>query len=272
MFLLRFFVYSNLLISIVAGILVYGFSTYLESEKSLFYSLVVFGATLFTYNLHRILRLKDLQLDYSNRHLWIIKHPSILYLLATAGLCISCFFYFVHFFSSSSLIILGGVGLISASYAWRIKVNRKALRELPYVKIYLIGISWVVVCFVWPILHEQLRITDYWQILLASFLYIFAATIPFDIRDFRFDSPDQKTIPHLFGEKNSKLIGAISLILSFVLLAWNSTDFLYNELVILAYLGMLCLIILTRQKNHELYFSLLIDGWIIFFGLAFYIF
>ena len=268
MLALRFIAYSNLLISLIAGALTFGFSIHLQSNHSFLYAVVVFGATLFTYNLHRILRLREIQLNYSNRHLWIIKHPAILYLLAIVGIGISVAFYFIFFFTLPSLLMLGAVGVISVIYAWRFNISAKTLRELPYAKIYLIAISWTIVCFVWPLVNEGLNINDYWGVILSGILYIFSATIPFDIRDASFDSLHQKTIPHLVGEKQAKRIGLITLAVSYCLLCWYSAALIYDAFTITAYLGLGSLILFTRQKNHELYFSLLIDGWIIFYAVT----
>jgi len=262
-------VYTNLLISSITGVITFGWTTFLDSDQSLFYSVVVFGATLFTYNLHRILRLKEIQHTYSHRHIWLIQHPVILYALAGIGLALTGVFYILYFFSLYSFLILGLVGLISVSYAWRIKAGRKTLRELPYLKIYLIALSWMLVCFVWPIISEQKHIIDYWMVIVASYLYVFAATIPFDIRDYTFDARDQKTIPHIIGEKNAKLVAVASLVTSYSLLTYFSSDVVTNLLFMMAYLGMFLLIVFTRQKNYELYFSFLIDAWILFFGLGF---
>lgn len=270
MFFLRFLAFSNVLISLVAGALTFGFATHLKSEKAFLYGVVVFGATLFTYNLHRIMRLREIQPNYSIRQQWLLKHPFVIYVLGSIGLLIGVFVYFVHFYSLYSILILGFVGIISTTYAFKTKVDRKSLRELPYIKIYLIGISWTLVCFVWPILQEQLLVADYWSILFAGFLYIFSATIPFDIRDADYDSPSQKTIPHLVGEKYSKMIAVLTLLLSFGFIAIYSVDALSNLPLLIAYLGMLLLIVFTKQKNQELYFSFLIDGWIVFLGWGIY--
>jgi hypothetical protein len=270
MFILRFLVYTNLLISAVTATVSFGWATYLGSYEADLYAIVTFGATLFTYNLHRILRSKDRQNNYSHRHTWILQNPIILYVLAAIGLGLCSTIYFIYFIDFKSSIILAAVGVISITYAWRIKVHRKTLRELPYVKIYLIALSWVLVCIVWPIVQEEKNITDYWLIISASYLYIFAATIPFDIRDYPFDSPEQRTIPHIIGERNSLLVGVLALLLSYLQLSSYTNFSMNNLLFVIAYLGMLVLLVFTRQKNHELYFSLVIDGWIILFGCGLY--
>jgi hypothetical protein len=256
----------------VAGSLVFGFTSYLGANNAEYYFITAFGATLFTYNLHRILRRKEIHLQHSIRHVWIVKHPIILYALAIIGLGLSSVFYLLYFINLTSLILLGTIGVISVFYAWRVKSSGKTLREIPYLKIYLIAVSWVVVCFVWPILQEQHHVSDYWHILLSSLLFIFSATIPFDIRDLPFDAAHQKTIPHIFGVKKAKIIALAALIISFLLLNGYTTDILSNPYFIIGYVGMFVWILFTQQKNNELYFSLLIDGWIIFYGLGMFTF
>ena len=47
--------------------------------------------------------------------------------------------------------------------------------------------------------------------LIARFLFVFAITIPFDIRDIKFDVLKLKTIPILFGIEMSKKVALIML-------------------------------------------------------------
>ncbi len=268
MFILRFLAFSNILISLAAASIAYGFTTHLNVDTPLLYALVVFGATLFTYNLHRILRRREIQQDYSDRHRWLTQHPLFLRSLAGIGLTLSIAVYFRSFIAVDSLIILGLVGLISATYALKIRADGTSLREIPYIKIYLIGVSWTLVCFVWPLFQEQLPISPYWKIITSGFLFVFSATIPFDIRDAIYDAPEQKTIPHLVGIKWSKIIAGASLVTSFFLLFSYSPQVLHNTFFLTGYTGLFLLILFTKQRNPELYFSFLVDGWIVFWGLG----
>jgi hypothetical protein len=271
MYILRFLAFSNLLISLVAASLSYGFTSHLKVETPLLYALVVFGATLFTYNLHRILRGRETQSDYSIRHRWLIQHPVFLYSLAGIGLTLGISVYVLSFIAVESLLVLGIVGLISVAYALKLKADSTSLREFPYLKIYLIGVSWTLVCLVWPLFQEHLLITSYWKVITAGFLFVFSATIPFDIRDSIYDPPEQKTIPHLVGVKWSKIIAVASLLISYILLTSYSLQALENPFFWMGYAGMLLLVVFTKQRNPELYFSLLIDGWIVFWGLGMYV-
>ncbi len=271
MFILRFLAFSNILISVVAASLAFGFTTHLNLDTPLLYALVVFGATLFTYNLHRILRGREIHPDYSIRHRWLTQHPLFLYSLAGIGLLLGITVYTSLFIAVESFLILGIVGLISAAYALKLKADSTSLREIPYLKIYLIGVSWTLVCFVWPLFQEQLPISSYWKVIIAGFLFVFSATIPFDIRDAIYDAPQQKTIPHLVGIKWSKMIAAAALLTSFFLLFSYSSQMLRNTFFLTGYTGLFLLILFTKQRNPELYFSFLIDGWIAFWGAGMYV-
>jgi 4-hydroxybenzoate polyprenyltransferase len=108
-------------------------------------------------------------------------------------------------------------------------------------------------------------------VIIAGFLFVFSATIPFDIRDAIYDAPQQKTIPHLVGIKWSKMIAAAALLTSFFLLFSYSSQVLHNTFFLTGYTGLFLLILFTKQRNPELYFSFLIDGWIAFWGAGMYV-
>jgi hypothetical protein len=100
-------------------------------------------------------------------------------------------------------------------------------------------------------------------------LYIVAATIPFDVRDLLYDQPSQRTIPQLAGVNGSKWIGVSLLLMSTYLLFFWAPAIIKNPLTYLAYIGMGVLILFSNKRRKEMYFSGLIDGWIIIFGLQF---
>ena len=47
--------------------------------------------------------------------------------------------------------------------------------------------------------------------LIARFLFVFAVTIPFDIRDLKYDAQDLRTIPLFFGALKSRFIAVFAL-------------------------------------------------------------
>jgi len=104
---------------------------------------------------------------------------------------------------------------------------------------------------------------------LAHYLYILAVTIPFDIRDLKFDDSSQKTIPQIAGVKGAKAIAIISMSLFVTLVIWLKVSLLFNPLFIVAVAVQTVLILATTKSRGDLYCAGGIDGAIALLGLAY---
>ena len=261
---LRACIYSNILVSFSAAFLVYGFTTFLKAPDAIFYTFCVFGATLFTYNLQRFFRVKDLENKPSIRHQWIIKNKRVVFTLMLLGFVTAVYFYFIFLFETLSFLFLTFFGLISVFYAWRNK--SKTIRELPFIKIHLIALSWMGVCFAWPLINENKLFFDAWWTLIFVYCYFIAITIPFDIRDLPYDLNKQKTIPQLIGIKASKGLSIFLLLVSHGALPLFIENALINPYLYLSLFGQVLFVLKANKKAPEMFYSGFIDGWIIFFG------
>tara|TARA_B100000508_G_scaffold141096_1_gene146831 strand:- start:53347 stop:54168 length:822 start_codon:yes stop_codon:yes gene_type:complete len=264
---LRFLVYGNILVSLAVGFLTFGISNFLGFSDAISYSTCTAFATLMIYNLQRLLRFEDVKQEYSVRHLWIVKHKVLLIILSLIGGAGALLMYLMIGVSNDIYIVISFT-LIGFLYAYK-GVSKHALRDLPFLKIYLIAFVWTGVSVLWPVFRDGTYSSTSIFIALSVFLYILAATIPFDIRDLIYDDAKKKTIPQQVGVMGSKLIGSFLLIVSVTLLFFIDPNFLFNPFLYLSYIGLLLLILLTKKERKEMYFSGLIDGWIIFLGLMF---
>ncbi|MBK9505813.1 MAG: UbiA family prenyltransferase [Bacteroidetes bacterium] len=92
------------------------------------------------------------------------------------------------------------------------------LRQIPYLKIFLISFVWATVTILLPVIHSEKAYNNFHilTMIIERFLFVFAITIPFDIRDMNADSQTElKTIPLLIGEKRSIYASIIVLVLFF---------------------------------------------------------
>lgn len=267
--LIKFIVYANLIVSLAVGVTTAGVSHYLKHDLSVYYGACAFFATLFIYNLQRIMRFEDVKQQSSDRHLWLTRNKKAILVLTVLGAAGAMICY-VLIGVVSDFPLVAFLLLIGVLYAYKGK-RFKALRELPFLKIYLIAFVWTCVIVVWPSYREGTLEMQSYYIASSTFLYVFSATIPFDIRDLIYDTEQQKTIPQLIGEGKSKLLAVMLLVISGVLIQFFNVQLFSNPLFYVAYLGMALLILLTHEERNELYFSGLIDGWIVFFGLMFLI-
>ena len=148
-----------------------------------------------------------------------------------------------------------------------VRIGGKNLREVPTLKIVWIAITWLYVIYLFPLVNEGLRINN--VMALGLFLYVFAVTIPFDIRDLPHDPPKQLTIPQLIGERLSRLLSVILLIVSFALFATVELALLENVLFYLFGLIHIIFLFYAKEKQGPLYAAGVVDGMISLTGILF---
>lgn len=261
-------VFGNVLIALAAGFLTLSFSKLIGIDNYLLYGLMLFFGTLFTYNIQRLFRFKEIIESKSPRHQWIKNNKRIQYfILFFAGLgAMITFLYLVDNIKSLTLLLV--IALVSLIYAFRINIKKRTFRELPYIKIHVIAISWMFLAFVWPIVNSKIPFTmDNIRTCIAVYFYFIGITIPFDIRDLPYDLKNQKTIPQVLGIKKSKILAFALLIMSAFLIVYTFKEALYNPFIYIAYGSQLTLLNKVSINSKELLFTGAIDGSILFFGL-----
>lgn len=270
--ILDFLVFGNIVVSLgttgLTGVTLYLLDAY--RPDLLWFT---FFSTLFIYNLSLVLgnrKLKDANSPV-RRHQWLLEHDTLLTVMGIAGLLISTYFLLFSF-DIYTLVFLAPFGLLAAAYSFPIKIAGKTyvIRESGLNKIFVITLIWGVMTVLLPIVEvrgmEMLLTQDSILLFLSRMAFVFAITIPFDIRDLRYDKEtDVTTIPRVLGEKKAK---AMSVALMFVFIAL--TSFLHNPMNHawkLIFAGLLlsgvttAIILLFCNKNRpEYYFSFLIEG------------
>jgi len=266
---LTFLVYSNFWIGTGAALVVCEF--YLMESYSIDYEVIsfVFFATILTYTFQRSVKILQGSRQGSARLIWMKKNNFLvktILILSTAA-CIRYAFYF----SVEVYVLLIGCGFLSLFYIVKLPGRLgKNLRDIPSLKIFLIAIVWSATATFMPYLNLD-NSTDPipWLLFLANFIFIFALTIPFDIRDLLLDEPDKKTIPQLLGEKR-----ALQLAMGLLILYWPLLCLIAGQFLYLSLLGVLLSILLingAKRTTNDFYFSFSIDGLLILLPLLLWI-
>lgn len=262
-----FIVYSNLWIALCAS----GFTlnTYLllgEQVNELVISLVFFS-TFSVYNLQRIVKHYYQKNNFSDRHQWIYKNKLIISFFVGITAIIALFLFFKVYTLLNFLLLLPFC-LISVLYAFTLLPKNLALRDLPFLKVFIIAITWAASSVFLPSLQLDL-LPDYKLLILflSNFIYIVALTIPFDIRDLALDNEKTKTIPQVFGIKNSLYLSFGLLGICAILALFINKPYLIIPIGISFYF-----IKQTKQEKHELFYSGILDGTILLFPLVSYLF
>lgn len=262
--------YSNLWIALCAAAMCAQTQFILTKQLELNWLLgLVFFSTLFIYALHRIIGISKVS-EFRNMERYAIiekfKHHISFYALLS-GIGVAVCFLKLSFTIQLSLII---PGLISIGYVLPFLSGKKRLRDLNHIKIFLIAIVWSWVTVFLPALELGQANSEYiYLMILERAIFIFAITLPFDIRDLKVDSHSQvKTIPAVIGVQKTMLLGTISLGIVFILCLLNWYFEGYDLKILI---GMLFSIastwILLEQSSkikHDYFFTGLVDGTMIF--------
>ena len=263
------FLDGSFLLAIASVCLCY--ETYLllgENVKSPGVFPLVFFSTLFIYN-YRLIGAENTGA--------IPKYFLKLFvLLIVFGMMASCVFV-----RPSILLFLFPFGILSLIY--NVPIVHRAeniirLREMPYLKIFLISLIWAVVTVMVPAKDLGIDIFSHeiGIVFLRRVLFIFALALPFDIRDAQKDSLRHlKTLPVILGEKKSKLfaLGALGIYCAMDIIHYFHIThvpqlgiaFLVSALV----LGLL--VIISSPSRSKYYFQVLLDGTLILQFLFVYI-
>jgi 4-hydroxybenzoate polyprenyltransferase len=219
--LINTFIFSNIFLSFGAVLLTVSAQVQLGMKPHWQpYLLLIFFATLIEYNRNRLIKLINDRgnLDQDRRR-WAGKEKkllSIVMALSIAGFLIAA----LHTKSAVLLAFLP-LGLLSFFYLFPLSRHYFfGLREIPYIKIFVIAFVWSATTIFLPVVNSGTAITEKHVVLLFAerFFFIFAISIPFDIRDMQADRDSGlKTIPLIIDKNKALLLSYLSLSICFTL-------------------------------------------------------
>lgn len=274
---MRTLLYSNVFIALAGGILTLGSFRLLSQAPELDISIWVFFSILAVYTAQRLLKLRIYDLG-TEQMAWVVEQKKILVWATTISLSISLFLGFKM--NLDVLFSLWPLALISLLYALPFipsGKDRLALRELPMIKIFLIATVWTWITLLLPMKVSGMNIgaqEKAW--LLERFIFIFAITIPFDIRDIGHDKASMRTIPQVIGVKGA---GVLSLLLVFIAALLPLMSFYQGNLggghlsaSLLVYGITFLALCFGLKKRPYWYYNGVLDGMMLFLGVSYVLF
>lgn len=261
----NFYLYSSLHIAICAAILTWFTQSALGIDIHWEYVFFVFCSTLFLYAVHRIIGIwKSPQYNVIGRFAIIskYKHHLILYSILSG---LGALYYFMQLGRSIQIELIIPC-LLSIAYSLPIFGKRRRLRDFHYVKIFTIAICWAWITAIIPTM-ESLSISHSILIGCSRALFIFAITIPFDIRDHKIDT-EVKTLASDINYNTLKTLAVACLCMSVLLnyILFGQMPFI-AETISLAIAALL--VIKTHTDRSDYYYTGLIDGTIGLSGLIY---
>lgn len=260
-------VYTNIIVAISAGLLSAGYCFMHGIETWYLYGLFAFFSTFSVYNGQRLI--KSTHPTQTPWLMWVQRNEKSLYLATFAsGLLTLSSLLLIGKISFDSVLLLLTSGIISLFYV--IPIKGVVMREIPYIKIYLIASTWAVVLILFPMLNED---KFEWSVVLhalAHALFIISAAIPFDIRDVKFDSDSHRTIPQVIGVQWAKSISSLLLLLFLMIMVFSSPQLITSLVFYCALVVQLILLLFMNENRGDLYCAGAIDGAIGLIGLSYF--
>ncbi|MFN8284034.1 MAG: UbiA family prenyltransferase [Chitinophagales bacterium] len=236
-----------------------------QSAHFILLSLQVFFSTWFVYQISRWIYFKKGM--YTNKDelvvQWFEKYPKLNeFTIYASGILAVVLMFFLQW---KTIIVLCVVGLISVLYPVPFLKPfgiTTRLRDVPFVKLFLISFVWSATSVVLPALEANINLherRDVWILFVAQFIFILFITLPFDINDEASDKASNvKTIPVFFGVKVSKVICLVlGIVYSFIMLFlfalinWNHSPnkYLPEATIILIWVLLILLQVFTFYKS-----------------------
>ena len=181
------------------------------------------------------------------------------------GLSFVCFWITLYYFWQLETITKYiGIGalLLTVLYTIPFIPNKSNMRNWSGIKIYLVALAWVAVTVLLPVINAFYPIDN--LVILKSlqrFILVFVLMLIFEIVDLQFDGLYLKTIPQQLGEKKTKILAYILLVV-FILLDLFKPDFTIKvfllNLVFTLILGVFTYY--TSKKRNKYYTSFWVES------------
>ena len=271
----QLFIFSNLFVSLC--VTAFTHLTYLiynlPKNNLAFVLVMVFCFSFFTYNFQRFIKFRSSLPNHSkpgNRLKWMLKEKSSLTISSIiAGIIGLVCTYFIH---PLCFLILIPMGALSTFYVVPLLPFYKkslTLREIPYLKIFIIGFVWSLIVVALPVLDslatiKNTSILNFKLEILQNILFIISITLPFDIRDIDYDKKSNlKTIPLFLGVTKTIVLSEILLIGSIILLFHLNIAPYHFYALLIGHVITMIVITFTKKERAELFFTGVIESLII---------
>lgn len=207
-----------------------------------------FAATLVVYNYIKF---------FSTGHKNNFKEKKSIFRIRVVTIFVLAILTSLLFYVSYKTILLGLTILIFClAYVYPLFGINKNIRNFEGLKIFIVAICWSSTSVLIPVFESSINLEkNSILIFIQRFFFVFTYTLPFEIRDLKYDLPSLKTIPQIFGVRKAKYFAIISLLIFFIFslgLHFQNPVFFYSELLT----AFLCAgLIFFSDKNQKKYFS-----------------
>jgi 4-hydroxybenzoate polyprenyltransferase len=229
---------------------------FFQREISLATIWITFGTTFILYNTQQLFLGFLILKDVHEKKVWAEKNKIVLQLIF---LTVISLIYPLYKSCWQFLLTYVIAGIISFLYF----LPFSNLRAVPFLKSFIIGLVWVLICVIAPIEPDKI---DRPQIIfgVSQLLFITALCVLFNIRDMEQDKKTgTHTIPVLYGIKRTKVFTIILLLGYLWTCYYLKPDFMFMLVSLIVFLLSCFFTMKSAVVRHFFYFLLGVDGLIL---------
>jgi 4-hydroxybenzoate polyprenyltransferase len=265
-FIYKIIIYGNIFVTAAIASLLFSSFAIFNLNPDWHLTGFICASSLLIYSLHKLVGLRVIreQTHIQEKLEWSSRNIKLFFFFSVISVLAICFFSFR--LSFNVFVMLSIPAILSAGYVIPFRKNLR-LRDIPYIKVFLIGISIAYVTVLLPVINAGKTFSgnDFF-FFLEKFFFITAISIPFDIRDIKHDrAQNLKTLPITLGVNKSKHLSFLFL-LSGVIILFFFCD-IYN-FFIPSYLLAAALIYFSDESRSEFYYSFLLESVMLVNGLG----
>ncbi len=246
--IIDFYINSSLHVALSAFALV--LMTYYFMGIQADFSVVFFGffGTIVGYNFVKYDAVARLNKNKIKAELKAIIFLSFISLLA-------CFYFFLQLSWTTKLSAFAFFG-ITLLYTFPFFPNKKNARNWKGVKIYIVGIAWVGVTVILPLLATKIPFSkDLILLAFQRFLLIFSMILVFDIVDVKHDDINLQTVPQIIGITKTKKLGYLLLFLLLILEFFYTNHHFLPFFFKLLVSGTIAVFLFFANENRSRYYA-----------------
>ncbi|MBQ4821502.1 hypothetical protein [Aquimarina sp. MMG016] len=184
---------------------------------------------------------------------------SIRFLTIASGVLL---LYFGYQLSYKTLMYVSPFLALTVLYAIPVFPNKKNLRSVAGVKIFVIALVWAGTTVLVPMIYAEADLSFNFLIeIIQRFIFIVVLMLPFEIRDMHHDDISLETLPQKIGVTRTKVFGSILLVV-FLLLTAIKQELSSVEILSTISITTICLFFLwgTEKKQSEYYCSFWVES------------
>jgi hypothetical protein len=238
--------------SVHVALAVYAFARITESYLVFSYdenlNYFIFLATISGYNFVKYAGVAKLH------HMSLTKNLRVIQIFSFICFVLMCFY--AYHLPIRTLLFFVPFGILTVLYAVPFLSGfQKNLRSIAHLKIIVIAIIWAAMTVLLPVYHAEVIIdADVILVAIQRFFIVMALTLPFDIRDLKYDKISLQTIPQKIGIAQTKRFG-LALLLFALTIEFIVTPSPITKNIFMLFFFIIVIFLMRSKADQSKYYS-----------------